>query len=922
MTDPVKKKLIEVSLPLEKINAEASREKSIRHGHPSTLHLYWARRPLAAARAVLFAQLVDDPSAHPEKFPTIEEQDAERDRLHKLIEELVVWENSNDERLLEQARKEIRDSNGGELPAVLDPFAGGGAIPLEAQRLGLEAHASDLNPLAVLINKALIEIPPKFKDMPPVFPGAAETRTEWKGAEGLAEDVRLYGEWMRDEAEKRIGHLYPKVKAPGGTEHTVIAWIWARTVRNPNPANPIEVPLVRSWWLSKKKGKEAWVEAKVVDGEVRYEVRHDANGPTGDADGTVKRTGAVSIADGTPMPLSYIREEGRAGRMGVHLIAIVGEDARGRIYVSPTREQASAASVAIPDGLPNGTLPRNTRDFKTPNYGLTEWNDLFTNRQLTTLSTFGELVNETRELVEQDAAGEISPGGKPLRDGGIGARAYGEAVSVYLALGLSRMSDISNAFCRWEISKTQVRNLFGRQAIPMVWDFAETMPFGEAAGGFTVSLGSLLKALQRLPKEGTAEVEQCDAGSRSYKGFVVSTDPPYYDNIGYADLSDFFYLRLRESLAVVFPGLLSTMQTPKSEELVADPYKHGGKAGAERFFIQGFNKVFARIREGANPLAPVTVYYAYKQQDTRDAGTSSTGWHTLLDGLMYAGWEITATWPMRTETANRMIASGTNALASSIVLACRPRPEGAPSSTRREFTRSLRKELPEALRTMLQGSIAPVDLAQAAIGPGIAIYSRYSGVRNADGTDMGVREALMLINQVLDEVLGEQESDFDPETRFASRWFRSYGWNKESSGLADQLARSSDTSLGALERGGILRTGGGKARLLPPDEMSGEWNALTDDALSIWESTVRLAGVLQRDGADGAARMLVGVQQRVQLDAVKDLGFLLFHEAEKRSDSKTAGYFNALVTSWPDIVAMANEMAAQGPKAVQGEFDL
>lgn len=909
MTDPVKKKLIEVSLPLEKINAEASREKSIRHGHPSTLHLYWARRPLAAARAVLFAQLVDDPSAHPEKFPTIEEQDAERDRLHKLIEELVVWENSNDEKLLEQARQEIRNSNNGELPAVLDPFAGGGAIPLEAQRLGLEAHASDLNPLAVLINKALIEIPPKFKDMPPVFPGAAETRTEWKGAEGLAEDVRLYGEWMRDEAEKRIGHLYPKVKAPGGTEHTVIAWIWARTVRNPNPANPIEVPLVRSWWLSKKKGKEAWVEAKVVDGEVHYEVRHDANGPTGDADGTVKRTGAVSIADGTPIDFKYIREEGNAGRIGAHLIAIVGQDKRGRIYVSPDKLHTKTAAIDQPCHLPVGQIFDWPGRINVYRYGMTEFSDLFSNRQLVAMNELTALVAEVRSLVESHCTTQ-------------GRNTYPEAVATYLSFAVSRQSDRLSTLASWQNGPEKIRNVFGRQAMPMVWDFAEANIFSQSSGGFHGNIGWVEEVIQRVPTSPPGFAAQADAGTRSYSNAVISTDPPYYDNIGYSDLSDYFYVWLRQSLESFYPDLTATILTPKEKELVANPHRLGGRAAAEEFFIDGFNTVFERIRRGAEVTIPMTVYYAYKQQDTRDTGTSSTGWHTLLDGLMNTGWEITATWPMRSERGGRMISVGTNALASSIVLACRPRPEGAPSTTRREFTRALKKELPDALRTMLQGSIAPVDLAQAAIGPGIAIYSRYSRVRDADGTDMGVREALMLINQVLDEVLGEQESDFDPETRFATRWFRSYGWHKESSGLADQLARSSDTSLGALERGGILQTGGGKARLLPPDEMSGEWNALTDDALSIWEATVRLAGVLQSDGADGAARMLVGVQQRVQLDAVKDLGFLLFHEAEKRSDSKTAGYFNALVTSWPDIVAMANEMAAQGPKAVQGEFDL
>jgi len=800
VTTAPKKKLIEVSLPLEAINAEASREKSIRHGHPSTLHLYWARRPLAAARAVLFAQLVDDPSSRPEEFPTVEAQDAERARLHALLEKLVVWENSYDEALLAQAREEIRKSNDGELPAVLDPFAGGGAIPLEAQRLGLEAHASDLNPLAVLINKALIEIPPKFAGVPPVFPGAASSNmTGWHRAEGLAEDVRRYGTWMRDEAERRIGHLYPKVKAEGGTEHTVIAWIWARTVKSPNPANPIEVPLVRSWWLSKKKGKEAWVHASVVDGEVRYEVRHDANGPTGDEDGTVGRQGGIAISDGTPMSLNYIREQGRAGKMGVHLIAVVGEASRGRVYVSPTPEHVQLAAVTKPLDVPEGDLPKNPRDFKTPNYGLTTWADLFTNRQLVALTTLSDLVAEAREKALADALAAGLPHSDRLENGGDGAEAYADAIATYLALGVSRMTDISNALCRWEITKTQVRNLFGRQAIPMVWDFAETHPFGTAAGGFTVSLGSLVKALLKLPAQGTSLVTQADASTRDYSGLVISTDPPYYDNIGYSDLSDFFYVWLRRSLSEVQSKTVGTMLTPKAEELVANPYRHDGRAGAEKFFIDGFNSVFSHIRSGANPVVPLTVYYAYKQQESGADGSSSTGWHTLLDGLIDSGWEVTATWPLRSELSNRMIGSGTNALASSIVLACRPRPTDAPATTRRSFVAALKSELPEALRTLMQGAIAPVDLAQAAIGPGISVFSRYSRVREADGSDMSVKDALLLINATLDEVLGEQESDFDPDTRFAVKWYRQYGWTQESSGIADQLARSSDTSISTLE---------------------------------------------------------------------------------------------------------------------------
>ncbi len=920
MTNAPKKKLIEVSLPLEAINAEASREKSIRHGHPSTLHLYWARRPLAAARAVLFAQLVDDPSSRPEEFPTIEEQDAERARLHALLEQLVVWENSNDERLLRQARDEIRKSNNGELPAVLDPFAGGGAIPLEAQRLGLEAHASDLNPLAVLINKALIEIPPKFVDRPPVFPGAAETRNGWSRTEGLAEDVRQYGDWMRGLAQERIGRLYPKVTTPDGSEHTVIAWVWARTVKSPNPANPIEVPLVRSWWLGKKKGKEAWIDARVVDGEVRYTVRHDADGPSGDEDGTVGRKGAYAVGDGTPISLNYIRAEGRAGRMGTHLMAVVAEGERGRLYLSPTALQAEAARTERPSDVPEGDLPKNPRDFKTPNYGLTTWADLFTNRQLVALTTLSDLVAEVRERALDDAlASGMEPGAR-LEDGGASAQAYADSIATYVAFGVSRLTDYSSNICSWHSTRETIRNVFGRQAIPMVWDYVESNPFSTSSGNFLGQVNWVSKAIERVPAAPPASVTQSDAAGRNYGELVVSTDPPYYDNIGYSDLSDFFYVWLRRSLGGIQSKAVSTMQTPKFEELVANPYRHDGKSGAERYFISGFNAVFTRVRAVANRDVPLTVYYAYKQQDTRDSGTSSTGWHTLLDGLIDSGWEVTATWPMRTEGKVRLISSGTNALASSIVLACRPRPTDAPATTRRAFVAALKAELPEALRTLIQGSIAPVDLAQAAIGPGIAVFSRYSRVREADGSDMSVKDALLLINSTLDEVIGEQESDFDPDTRFAVKWYRQYGWVQESSGIADQLARSSDTSIGALERGGIFEAKGGKARLLAPGHLEGAWDAAADERVSVWEATVRLAAVMAKDGADKVAELLPSVQTRVNLDAVKELGFLLFHEAEKKKDTKDAILFNGLVSAWGDVNEQARKYAST-PRSSQQAFD-
>lgn len=921
MNSAPKRKLIETSLPLEAINDASVREKSIRHGHPSTLHLYWSRKPLATARAVLFAQLVDDPASRPEEFPTVQEQDAERARLHELMERLVKWENSNDAELFSRAREEIRKSNGGELPAVLDPFAGGGSIPLEAQRLGLEAHASDLNPLAVLIDKALIEIPPKFFSRPPVYPGAAEERTEWVRAEGLAADVREYGRWIRDEAERRIGHLYPKITAPGGTEHTVIAWKWARTVRSPNPANPIETPLVNSWWLSKKKGKEAWVRAAVENGKIRYEVVHNADGPTGDDDGTRVGRGAMSIADGTPISSEYIKAEGSSNRLGAHMIGIVAEGERGRVYISPNSLHINAACVERPADIPNEELPYDPRTLWTPSYGLTKFSDLFTNRQLVALTTLSDLVGEAREKILADALAAGMPEGERLEKGDTGAASYADAVATYLALAVSRQTNRLSSLNTWQNVGDKIAQVFTRQAIPMVWDYAEANPFSHSTGNFLGQVEWVSKAIEHLPALSTSRADQISASARDYGGLVVSTDPPYYDNIDYSDLSDYFYVWLRRCLKNIHPSVVGTMLTPKIDELVANPYRHGGKEGAQKFFVEGFNSVFQRIRSGANPDVPMTVYYAYKQQDSGKEGTSSTGWHTLLDGLIEAGWSVTATWPMRSERKGRLLSIGTNALASSIVLACRPRPTDAPSINRRAFVATLKAELPEALRTLMQGTVAPVDLAQAAIGPGISVFSRYSRVRDADGTTMSVKDALRLINATLDEVLGEQESDFDPETRFAVRWYRQYGWHLALSGEADQLARSSDTSFAALERGGIFEARGGKARLLSPVELSGHWNPETDEHVSIWETTVRLSGAMRERGADDVSELLAGLHGRVSETAVKELGFLLFHEAEKKDDAPDALLFNSLVTAWGDVSERARRIASR-PRAAQQTFDL
>jgi len=927
------RKLIEVALPLETINRESAREKSIRHGHPSTLHLWWARRPLAAARAVLFAQLVDDPSSHPDRFPNEDAQRAERERLHGIIERLVVWENTRDRALLAEAHEEILKSTAGHPPPILDPFAGGGTIPLEAQRLGLEAHASDLNPVAVLINKALIEIPPKFGSRPPVFPSLADSRLgRWEGATGLAADVRAYGEWMRNEALKRIGEHYPQATLEDGTKATVIAWIWARTVACPNPACGIEMPLVTSWWLGKKKGKEAWIRPVIFahpdhpsGKRVEFEIGHGTLGPS--IEPTKSRQGATCVACGTAVSPDEIKVQGQAAGLGNTQMAVVAEGNRRRVYLAPTDEHIEAARLERPDGGPDQELGYDPRNLWTPPYGLTRFSDLFTNRQLLVFTTFSDLVVEARERVLADALAAGAVPGDRLESGGADAEAYADAVVTYLGAALSRTLNKSTSICSWDSSPKMeaVRGLFARQAIPMAWDYAEANVFGASSGNYLEDLDWVTRVLERLPiaVEQSARATQADATSVPTVDALISTDPPYYDNIGYSDLSDFFYVWLRRSLRSVYPDLLSTMLVPKAEELVANPYRHQGAEGARDFFEDGFRRVFARARETALADYPITVYYAFKQSDAGDDGTVSTGWETLLDGMIRSGWAITATWPMRSEMSNRMLSLGTNALASSIVLALRPRPDDSPTTDRRGLIAALHDELPDALRKLQQGAIAPVDLPQAAIGPGMAVFSRYAKVIENDGSTMRVRSALARINEILDQVLNEQEGDFDAATRFAIAWYRQHGYTTGKFGVADDLARARNTAVETLVRDGILMSAAGKVTLLSPAAMPEGYDVLADDRVGAWEVLHHLIAILERDGLLVAGAFVRSVQERpdgaVDVELVKELAFLLFSIAEKNGWTQDALAFNTVATAWPEVVQAAR--STQTNSGEQAAFD-
>jgi putative DNA methylase len=963
-----RKKLIEVALPLEAINRESAKEKSIRHGHPATIHLWWARRPLAACRAVIFGQMVDDPSSVPEEFPTEESQTRERKRLFDIIERLVVWKNSNDEAVLHAARLEIARSvargkrmpfdakmRGDSLlrflaenaPPILDPFCGGGSIPLEAQRLGLRAQASDLNPVPILINRALIEIPSTFGDKPPVNPGASNidkkagtqakskqdrmATSAWRGAQGLASDIRFYGRWMRDQAELQLGKQYPTIQV-SGKQARVIAWLWSRTVTCPNPACKGEMPLMRSFVLSTKESRPAYVCPTVSGKSVSFRVSNTTDQPPG---GTVNRLGATCLLCSTSVPFDYIRAEGRDGRMGKRLIAVVAEADKGRVYLDPTPEHERLGQQAGPEDAPDSDLPPQALGFRVQVYGMTKHRDLFTSRQLLALTTFAKLVKTVRAQVLKDAlASGLSPGAN-LEAHGVGAEAYADAVSLYVAFAVSKSADYNSSLVVWSPGRDQAKSTFARQALPMVWDFAEVNPLAEAAGDPITSIDGIAEAVEALPRGNRGEVRQLDATRLDWpSGLVGCTDPPYYDNIGYADLSDFFYVWLRYSLESVLPQSTSTILTPKQPELVATPYRFGGsREKAARFFEHGLGQAFRQLVNRQEPGFPLAIYYAFKQSeeeeqdDDPEAGSlaSSTGWETMLEGLLQNAMMVEGTWPVRSERLTRAVSIGTNALASSIVLVCRPRPAGASVATRQEFVKALKRDLPDSLKKLQQGNIAPVDLAQAAIGPGMAIFSRYAKVVESSGESMGVKTALQLINQELYSVMESQESEFDAETRWCVDWFKQRGFEAGPYGDAETLARAKNVSVEGLARLGMVASGQGKVRLLTPEDLitrlrerdgpNAEFDPESARPLTVWSMTHHLVRRLLESGEQGAADLYCkapGVGE-----VAKDLAYSLYTVCERKGGDwgKSGQDYNALVSSMPEVAKLCQSKGRKGLEA-------
>jgi putative DNA methylase len=903
-----KKKLIEVALPLATINAESAREKSIRHGHPSTLHLWWARRPLAAARAVLWASLVDDPSAHPDRFPTEEDQLVERNRLFDILERLVPWEATRDERILAEARAEIERSCSGTPPRILDPFAGGGSIPLEALRLGLNTFAGDLNPVAVMIERAMLEVPQRFAGFSPVNPEISRQLGSWEGARGLAADIEAYGRRLGEMARDRIGRMYPPAGNAEDQSAEPLAWFWARAVQSPDPSWNGEVPLVGSWTIVNKPGKLVWIEPVVGDGVITYQVRHGGC-PT---PGTIRRGRATCIATGAAIPNEYIKQEGQAGRMTQHLIAVAVQGNKGRVYLSPTLSDVEASQVDDSNcWKPVGTMSTHPQYMGTPRYGLNEWWKLFTPRQRVAIDAFCRSLDELRRVILDDALRSGIDPGLPLNSGGTGATAYSETVAMYLAFVLDRAISRWNSLSIWHPSGEKLEHVFRMQTVQMTWAFAEGNPFSNATGGWLGQIDWVTEALLGLPTSKAADVAQRDAQARinEVQNFVLSSDPPYYDNVPYSDISDFFYVWMRRTLGSIWPNECATILTPKADELVADQYRFGGRQAAKEHFEEGMKTVFRDVVGRADLRYPASIFYAFKAIESSEGGQTSTGWETFLEGVLDAGLAITATWPIRTEMSGGVRNAGRNSLASSVVLTCRPRVVSAPLATRGEFIGALRTELEPAVRLLRVENIAPVDLAQSAIGPGIAIFSRYAKVVEADGRPMTVRTALSLINETLSEVIGGEESEFDADTRFALTWFEQFGYGSGPFGDADLLARAKDTTVAGVADAGVVVSRDGKVRLMKRSELPAGWDPASDRRLTIWETTQHLIRALDSSETEAAvllARLGSGLGERA-----RQLAYLLYGICDRKKWADEASGYNMLVTAWQEVSRLAASVQMQ-----------
>lgn len=909
------KKLIEVALPLQAINAAAKKETKTTNGHPSTFHLWWGHRPYSVARALIFSSLVDDPSSRPDLYPTRAEQDNARRTLFSMIEQLVDWRSSADRKTIGAAQSLLRQSLGDIFPTIVDPFSGRGTIPLEAQRLGCTTIGADLNPVAVLISKALVEIPARFKSSNPVHPDHAPLRESMRGPAALAADVEAYARALLAIATNALHGQYQPVRTPQGEELPVLAWLWARTVRCPNPVCNGVTPLIKSNVLSAKAGQSRYLKP-TINQELKRVTFSVSTAKSDTFSNVIPKRGATCIFCEQPISLQQLRAEGIKTKLEPHMLLGAVLNANGKKkFVGSQEVSVSAIDPLPPDRNLDHDLTRNSRHMGPTVYGLYRHRDLYTNRQLKALTTFATSVLGLRDQIETDASRSgMNTDARSLEDGGTGAAAYADAIITYLAIAISRLADRCSTLVFWQADET-VGHVFVRSALSMTWDFVEPNPLGDSTGSFHSSVKSVVATLAKLPTDGSSTIVQEDCRELAYPDqCVIITDPPYYDNIPYSDISEYFYVWLREALEPLWPNLFATLGTPKSNELTFDKSRFHGDAEAARAYVTaGFAETFGKWRERANPAFPLVVLYAFRATEAADDSMSSDdqvvsyGWESILASLIGSGFEITGTWPIGTERDNRFRSQGSNALGSSIALICRPRSDGATRCSRVDFLHALRSDLPFAVQRLREASLAATDLQQAALGPGISVFSRYSEVLEADDSVMTVRSALAAINDELAHILLGEIADVDADTHFALSWFDRYGYDNGKYGDADILLKAKNASLRHLEDAGVVVSERGLVRLLSPTELSGDHTRISDRPT--WAQCMfAISALISEDGGEARAAEVIRAIGAAEATRLKDIAYHCYLICDRQKRASDARDFNALVSSWPEIERRASEV--------------
>ena len=908
MKQQYKKKLIEVAMPLNSINKACDYEKKPGIGpHPRGIHHWWARRPHTAARAFLFAQLIDDPISRPEDFKTEEDQKQERKRLMSIIEKLSEWKSNNNDKFFFEIRSELKKSIGNDFPIILDPFSGGCTIPLEGKRMGLEVHGSDLSAVSTILGKSMIEINELFQNMPPLNPNG-NLKNHYRGFEGLAEDFKYYGFEVIKNCKQKLKSNYEteNIKDNRYKNSDIVAWIWTNTVASPDPSlNGLHVPLVKSFDLVTSRGNRVWIKPLVQGDRYSFRVLSELDGCKYEKiEGTIGRHGGRCIVSGSAITLDYIRNEGKKGLLSQKLMAVCVKGKGRKNYFSPPLNYEKNIFLNSKIEYINCPIEHWPGSTNCVVYGRTKFQDLFSSRQLNSLIQFSLEIKKIEKQIFNEIKNKLELYTKEKKINlDLVSKEYLKLIMTFLAFTLSRALDFNNMHCRWSASNEKIMQLFARGAIPMCWDFGEANLFEDVVGGFPKIIDYQAKCIETLfVNNGKGRIIQSDAREAVIpKNSILNTDPPYYDNIPYSNLADFFHVWLKKTIGHLYPDELSTLSSPKETELVANQFRFGGKELADKTFLDGMTFVINRYTNFCNKDYPLVIYYAFKQSEIENHGIFSPGWDSFLTALISTGLQVVQTWPARTESSTRIRALGYNALATSVIVVCRKRDNVTKTISKHEFIRQLKTELPRAISDLKAANISPADIPQSSIGPGIGIFSRYQAVLENDDSHMSVKTALQLINREL----GDEEGEYDSETSFAITWFEQNGFNVGDFGSANNIANAKGISVNTLVHSGVAQSSGGKFSLLDRESLEDDWDPTTDKNLTIWECCQYLIKTMENKGEFETAKLIKQMGSR-RADSAKELAYTLYDiAANKRKDANEATAYNGLIAVWSELTAQS-----------------